>query len=57
MKAQLVVGGGAGDLPSVPGLSEARFGDTYPGGLTRAGLLGGACAAALGLGLSFALRR
>jgi len=30
MKAQLKVGGGDGDLPSIPGITDPRQADTYP---------------------------
>lgn len=58
MKAQLKVGGGDGDLPSIPGISGPRLDDPYPfeWGWTGMGvtLIGGLCGLALagrGLGL------
>ena len=35
MKAQLKVGGGDGNLPSIPGITGARYPETYSG--ARAG--------------------
>lgn len=59
MKAQLKVGGGDGDLPSIPGLTGPRQPDTYPvqwglwvPGLTLAAGLVGAALAIRGLGRS-----
>ena len=41
MKAQLKVGGGSGNLPSIPGITAARYPETYAGatGGWRAGVL------------------
>ena len=59
MKAQLKVGGGDGDLPSVPGITDPRQPDSYPvqgslwiQGLTLAAGLVGAALAVRGLGRS-----
>ena len=59
MKAQLKVGGGDGDLPSIPGLTGPRQPDNYPvqwglwvSGLTLVASLAGAALAVRGLGRS-----
>jgi Multicopper oxidase len=59
MKAQLKVGGGSGDLPSIPGITGPRQPDAYPGqwsiwlqGVTLVAGLVGAVLAVKGLGLS-----
>jgi hypothetical protein len=59
MKAQLKVGGGNGDLPSIPGITSPRQPDSYPGqwsgwvpALTLAVGLVGAALVVRGLGLS-----
>src|SRR4051812_22576011 len=57
MKAQLKVGGGSGNLPSIPGISAARYPETYSGTRTEWGTwtilllcLLGAAVAVRGLG-------
>ena len=57
MKGQLVVGGGDGDLPSVPTLSAPRFADPYPAAWNRRAVALFAVAGVLGLAASLALRR
>jgi plastocyanin len=49
MKAQLKVGGGNGDLPSIPGVTAARYPETYSGAQAYWGMLAMLLACVLGI--------
>ncbi len=57
MKAQLKVGGGDGDLPSIPGLTGPRWPDPYPTEWTLGAAAWMLAAALVGAVLPFALMR
>jgi len=57
MKAQLIVGEGSGDLPSIPGISAAARADAYPVAWSEWSVLSGLVAVLVGVLLPWALER